>query len=320
MNDQRSISKENLEANDCFEKVDKVSNAPETTAFKQQSRLHQSLWRKRMGLPIGSQPIRPKPKVESRNLGSRIDLEYAVKSEANFLTNAAKESVRHRVLNPEPKQLFFLDRLYADLLSSMPMCFNLFGPLFVDKILATKAVHEWWPDALGNVKEVRFEWSPGRQIANRFLENRSAFDVAFEIESINGKMGIIGVETKYHEDCRKEEFPSEDRLKRYKQVAKISCIFKPGASELIVGTKLQQIWLDHLLALSMLQDSSKKWTWVKFVLVHPFGNPSYHKVAEEYSSLLNDPSTFEVRTIESLLENGVFPTEVEAAFRERYLW
>jgi hypothetical protein len=320
MNYLKSISKKNLEANYCFEKVDRVPNDPETTAFKQMARLHQSLWREKKGLPIGSQPMRPKPGQKYRSLGSRIDLQYAERSEANFLTNAAKEAVRHRVANPEPKQTLNLDRLYADLLSSMPMCFNLFGPLFANNELATNAVRKWWPDALGHVNKIRFEWSPGRQITNRFLENRSAFDVAFEIERMDGELGVIGIETKYHEDCHKEKNPSEARLRRYNQVAEDSGVFKQGASEYIVGTNLQQIWLDHLLALSMLQDSSRKWTWVKFVLIHPSGNPSFAKAAKDYFSLLKDTSTFEVRTIESLFKIGVFEIDAEAAFRERYFW
>ena len=102
---------------------------------------------------------------------------------------------------------------------------------------------------------------------------------------------MIGIETKYHEDCRKEKIPSDARLKRYNQVAEASGVFKQGASEYFIGTNLQQIWLDHLLALSMLQDSSKKWTWVKFVMIHPSGNPSFTKAAKDYFSLLKDTAT-----------------------------
>ena len=50
MNDFKANMKENMEANYCLEKVDKVSGDPETTAFKQQARLHQSLWRKKKGV------------------------------------------------------------------------------------------------------------------------------------------------------------------------------------------------------------------------------------------------------------------------------
>jgi len=320
-----SSKKENIEGKYrediyCLEKVDKVSGDEETTAFKQQARIHQSHWREDRKIPIGYQPIKPKPGVTSRKLGSRIELQHAKNKEANFITDDVKKAVRNRVANPEPHQMLYLDRLYADLLSSMPMCFNLFGSLYGDLERASKAVNAWWPDIPGKVNNIRFEWSPGRVIPGRFLENRSAFDVAFEIEQPNGELAVIGIETKYHEDCKGEAIPNEDRLRRYRYVSEKSGVFKPVAVEAIIGTKLQQIWLDHLLALSMLQDSSSMWTRAKFVLVHPQGNPSYSKAAEAYSKHLNDLSTFEVRTIESLLAENVLPQKATEAFRERYIW
>jgi hypothetical protein len=224
------------------------------------------------------------------------------------------------VKQPQAKQTLNIDRLYADLLSSMPMCFNLFGPVSADTKLASEAVREWWPDAPGKVKAVRFEWSPGRQIPGRFLENRSAFDVAFELELADNNIGIIGIETKYHEDCKKEKRPRNERLKRYEQVGRESGIFIPSAFDAIIGTHLQQIWLDHLLALSMLKDADQKCTWAKFVLVHPAKNPSFSRAAAEYAKLLNDSSTFEVRTIESFVDSSVLPAAAVTSFRHRYLW
>lgn len=304
----------------CLETVDNVIDDPETTAFKRRARLHQALWRETRRLPEGSQPMRQIENKPSRPIGSRIDVDFAYRHESNFLTSQAKEAVRSRISCPEPKQTLNKDRLYCDLLSSMPMCFNLFGPIAMDPDLATAAVKKWWPDAPGKVLKVRFEWSPGRQIPGQFLENRSAFDVAFELKLDDGSIGVIGVETKYHEDCRSEKKPSEKRLRRYQHVTSESSAFVPGAIDAFIGKQLQQIWLDHLLALSMLQHTSPKWTWVKFVLVHPAKNPSYARATASYAKLLSDVSNFEVRTIESLLDDGVLPTEAVAAFRERYLW
>ncbi len=55
-----NLSEEQLKAHFCFESVDRVPADPETTAFKRQSRLIQALWREKMGLPIGYQPMRVK--------------------------------------------------------------------------------------------------------------------------------------------------------------------------------------------------------------------------------------------------------------------
>ena len=309
-----------LAAHHCLEAVDTVPGDPEVTAFKRRARFHQCLWRGARDLPEGAQPMRPREGHRSRALGSRIDADYARERESNFLTNAARDAVHHRVAHPEPNQTLDVDRLYADLLSSMPMCFNLFGPLVSNPTIATAAIRAWWPNAPGRFRKVRFEWSPGRQIEGRFLENRSAFDVAFELELEDGSLGVIGVETKYHEDCKRERAPVEKRLLRYQRVTLESGVFAPGALDALVGTRLQQIWLDHLLALSMLQHTPQQWSWAKFVLVHPANNPSYARAAAAYSGLLADPSTFEVRTIESLLESAALPAEAASAFRERYLW
>lgn len=320
------VTKEELGLYDCLEKVDFVPKDPKTTAFKRRARLHQSQWRERQNLAPGTHPARPTKKPTKKNprprvIGSRITLDLARESGSNFISDGAHCAADHRVANPEPHQTLDEDRLYGDLLSSMPMCFNLFGPLHSDLELADNAIKTWWPDAPGKVKKVRFEWSPGRRITGKYLGNRSAFDVAFELDMGEGKSGIIGVETKYHEHCRAEAKPQkEKRLLRYKEVMRESGVFAPGALDKILGTNLQQIWLDHLLALSMLQHPSGQWVWVKFVLVHPQLNPSYARAADEYTRLLTDDTTFDVKTVESLLDAGVLSEDSVQAFTERYLW
>lgn len=302
------------------ERVDTVPGDLETTAFKQRARRHQSEWREARGLRPGTHPVRPSDD-HWRFIGSRIDIREAYETGANFVTVGAKAAADERLANPEPHQTLDRDRLYGDLLSSMPMCFNLFGPLHADIDLADRAVHTWWPETPGRVSAVRFEWSPGRRIDGQYLGNRSAFDVAFELDIGGGRRGVIGVETKYHEDCKREATPDKTRrLPRYEAVAQASGAFVAGAADEILGTPPQQIWLDHLLALSMPQTDPGTWVWVKFVLVHPAANPSYARVAERYRGLLLDESTFHSTTIESLLDAGVLPSDSERDFRTRYLW
>jgi len=70
----------------------------------------------------------------------------------------------------------------------------------------------------------------------------------------------------------------------------------------------------------MLQHPSNVWTWGRFVLVYPAGNPSFAAAAAHYRELLVDSTTFESRTIESLLEvPGPLRPEAVGVFRERYL-
>jgi hypothetical protein len=309
-----------LNAHFCRAKVDSVPGDPETTLFKRQARLHQALWRESRGLAIGSQPMRPKPGQSFRLLGSRIAMDVSRQSGANFLNDATRRAVHDRITTPQPHQTLDEDRLFCDLLSSMPMCFNLFGVLQEDLNIADRALHTWWPDVPGHVCAVHFEWSPGRRLPGEYLENRSAFDVAFELDLKGGGRGLLGVETKYHEDCKPEKPPSSDRLRRYTDVSREDGDIPMSKFHEIIGTDLQQIWLDHLLALSMTQHRSRKWSWAGFALVHPAKNPSYARATDRYKSLLRNANSLRVSTIESLLAANVLPDKAASAFSERYLW
>jgi hypothetical protein len=309
-----------LKAHHAYENVDRVGHDPETTDFKRTARLLQSLWREDQGLPIGTQPMQSRDGKPTRPLGSRIELETARDTGANFLSDNVRRAVQARLANPQPHQMLDEDRLYCDLLSSMPLCFNLFGELAADLALADEVVHTWWPDTPGTVTAVEFEWSPGRSLTGEYLENRSAFDVAFILDLGNGSKGVIGVETKYHEHAVAMAPTTDARMERYRAVADQSGVFIGGAQEAVIGTELQQIWLDHLLALSMLQHGSAEWTWARFVVVYPSRNPSFGHVVDEYQRLLTGHDTFGVSTIEELLDDGVLPAELTEAFRRRYLW
>ncbi len=314
-----NLTDEELDRHHCFESVDTVPHDSHTTAFKKSARLHQARWRERHALEIGTQPMRPEAGKEARPLGSRLELEFARHTRANFLNDKVQRAVEWRTSYREDHEMINKDRLFCDLLSSMPMCFNLFGNFHGDLDAATQAIRILWPDTPGYVSSMRFEWSPGRRDP-KYLGNRSAFDVAFELNLPDGQLGVIGVETKYHEHCKPERKPTGEPLKQYVTVSDKSGVFKSNAISNILGTDLQQIWLDHLLALSMLQHPSGKWKWVRFVLVHPSRNPSYAKASSRYSTLLTDPSTFSTRTIESILDASVLPQQVVTSFRDRYFW
>lgn len=301
----------------CWFDADRAPRDAETTAWKRRARFRQARWRIEHGHSIGAEPYQGG--ADSTPVGSRLDLAFAKQSGANFLTAAALDAARSRVATPERHQTLRAARLWADLLSSMPLCFNLFGDLAADPLAAAKAVEAWWPSAPRGGITVRFEHSPAR--ADRaFLGNKSAFDVAIEVAAGLGERAIIGIETKYHEHTKPGASPRPAALARYTEVTERSGIFANNWAEHIVGKELQQVWLDHLLVLAMLQHPSKQWSWGRFVLVYPSDNPSFARAASRYRDLLLDDSTFEARTIESLLATaGALSTQTVNALRRRYL-
>jgi len=312
------LPRQQLEAAHCWEAADQVSGRPQVTDFRRRLRYHQARWREANGHPIGSQPIAPRPDAASARLvGSRLPLAYARETGANFLTPDALDAARARTSITEPHQSFDHQRLWADLLWSPALAFNLFGDLAADLGLAGRAVHAWWPDVPGTVCEVRFAHSPGR-LDRAYLSNLIAFDVAFMLDLGDGTRGILGVDTKYHERTERRE-PKPSRLPRYLEVTERSGVFERGAIDAVNGTDLLVMWLEHLLVLSMLQHPSGTWRWGRYLVVYPAGNSDFADACARYADLLADGSTFSSVNIEELLDARALPPKTATALRDRYI-
>src|SRR5262249_3837947 len=184
---------------------DRVAGRPQMTAFRRTLRYHQAQWREVHGYPIGSQPIAPSSKGERvRLVGSRLPLAYARQSGATFLTAGALAAARARTSLIEAHQSLDHQRLWADLLWSPTLAFNLFRDPAADSALPDRAVHLWWPDAPCRVREVRFAHSPG-WLDPAYLNTLRAFDAALVLDLGDGgtgdgprPQGIVGIDTKYH--------------------------------------------------------------------------------------------------------------------------
>jgi hypothetical protein len=311
-------TRQELEAAHCWEREDHVPGRPDVTAFRRAARLHQARWREAKGHPIGSQPIKPTAGRPARPVGSRLAFDHAVETGATFVTAGARTAARARTAVVQPHQSFDHQRLWADLLWSPTVAFNLFGDLAADLTRADRAVHAWWPDAPGTVAEVRFAHSPGR-LDPSYLNSLRAFAAAFVLDLDDGTRGIVAVDTKYHE-WMKPEIPKPSNAARNREVAARSGVFEPRALELATTrTALAVNWLEHLLLLSMLQHPSGEWSWGRYVVVHPAGNAAVVDACGRYRDLLVDQPAFDAITLEDLLASGALPKEASAALRERYL-
>jgi hypothetical protein len=311
------LSKQELESAHCWETDDRVPRRPAMTEFRRRLRYHQAQWREAHGFPIGSQPFAPRPdQGPARLVGSRLPLAYARENGANFLTAHALDAAKARTSIIEPHQSFDHQRLWADLLSTSAMTFNLFGDVAADLGLADRAVHDRWPDAPGTVGDIRFAHSPGR-LDPGYLGNLVAFDVAFVLDLGEESHGILGVMAAYHE-VNKPQLPKPTRLPRYREITDTSGVFGPEAIDAVNGTELIHIWLAHLLVLSMLQHPSRTWRWGRFVVVHPAGNADFADACARYRELLVDQSTFSSVTVEELLDADSLPASTVAALRDRY--
>jgi hypothetical protein len=310
-------SREELEAAHCWDAADHVPRQPAMTAFRRRARLQQARWREAHGHPTGTQPIVPRDGKPSQPVGSRLPLDYARESGATFVTPAALAAARARMELVEPHQSIDHQRLWADLLWSPALAFNLFGDLAADAALADRAVHAWWPDVPGVVREVRFAHSPGR-LDSAYLGNLVDWDAAFVLDLDDGSEGVVAVVSAFA-DANRRQPPKPERLPRYREVSERSGAFGAGWLDAVNGTELIHLWLEHALVLSLLQHASATWSWARLVVVHPSGNVDFADACARYSALLNDTATFASSTLEELLDAEVLPATTATALRDRYL-
>jgi hypothetical protein len=129
----------------------------------------------------------------------------------------------------------------------------------------------------------------------------------------------VAVDTRYH-DWTKPETPKPENRDRYLEVARDSGAFAGGVLDgLAARSGLAEMWLEHLLLLSMLQHRDGGWRWGRFVVVHPAGNPDYVQGCARYGELLRDRSTYASTSVEDLLAAGALPAGTAERLRERYL-
>lgn len=280
--------------------------------FAAAARLKQSLWRKMKGYK----------KAEGKH-GNYLDKD-GITLRNNFLTDKIKTLVQYEVFrSPQNKKLISEPKIWENLLSSQPLAFNLFGELHFDLKLATRFFRKLYPESVSEVTNVLFEHSPGRGNPE-YSGDHSAFDVFIEFLSPENKKGFIGIEVKYAENMKDSEKSCseiyENRGERYVELSQKFNIFQDGSIELLKNPPLQQVWRDHVLAISTLRDYDLGF----FVFLYPKDNTECAAVVNEYQSHLK-PNCDKCMFIPERLEDYVNAlkkcsrAEWINQFAERYL-
>jgi hypothetical protein len=205
--------------------------------FRRAARLLQILWMRDQGIPNAA--------VEERgaHLGSYLRAD-AAEFGRNFISSQIHLLALRELLLREEDAAIDEDRLITNTLSSMPLVFNAFGPLALDTKLATAVFRQLLPDFVDSVERIAFEHSPGRR-DERFLADRSAFDVAVHITTREGEPGIVYVEVKYSEDMTG---PAARWRERYDQALKEVRLYKNPDSAVLRSAPIEQLMREHMLA------------------------------------------------------------------------
>jgi hypothetical protein len=270
------------------------SQARPEPAWQQRLRLGQALWREQQALPPGTS----RGRAWGNLLPTQDPSDPA--SWQNFLNDVTRQRVAAELRDRVPGRLIQPDRLLHNLLSSQPLAFNLFTPLDNDLELATAWARRLWPDRVAQVLGFEFEWSPGRGDP-QLTGTHSAFDVAMTYWHVGGGRGLIGFETKYHEDLR--QGTDNTVGPRIVELARTHPRFQQPDDPALTRLPLSQIYLDHALALALAPTNPHRpaaldFVDASFVLLFPGSNPSCRAAALAYRERCGADAGYQALSLE----------------------
>jgi hypothetical protein len=122
-----------------------------------------------------------------RKLGSRIS-ESAGRTGGNFLTPEIAHTARREAAYRETGALIDAERLATNLLSSMPLTFNLLAPWGHTLERASGYLIELLPAFTGAARQLLFKHSPGRGNP-KYTGDYTAFDALIRYSDSQGRTG-----------------------------------------------------------------------------------------------------------------------------------
>lgn len=216
---------------------------PSDTAWRRGLRLQQGWWREVM---LDARPGYHRASDPDRLVVSTID--RTCHPDTNFLSPQAAEAAADRLATRSDAGIVDEDRLRYNLLSSQPLCVNLFGHFRRNPAGLERWVTHVTEGSAAAVVRVELEWAPPP--ADHF-DGGSAFDAFVEYRTKSGGRGFVGVECKYAEhlptsDVKKVREPYITWTKEHPSWAE-------GAEARLDKKGLRQFWINTLLAESVLE-------------------------------------------------------------------
>lgn len=289
-------------------------------AFTQKARLLQSMYRVEIGEKEGIGPTR----TSKRKYGNMIT--GGEVSGKNFLMKETFEYAKERVKNRKNGETIDEFRLFNNLLSSMPMAFNLFHPLMLllkqnpDKVtLAIKSVFKNIP--ISNVTEIGLEFIPTP--TEKYTKDKSAMDAYIKFLDDKGDKYIIAIETKYTDVLGVNE---AQKCEEQKQMLIDTGLFDDIFKGLLIDhkIKLTQIYRNLLLTeryriVEGLKDSYS-------VVLSPKEHPSTEEGIRSVTTYLKPEYAYKLSaiTLENFVDTMIlylpeYYVQVYKKFKKRYL-
>lgn len=264
---------------------DLIGNLPSESGFKKKMRYHQAWWR----AFVLAEDQGLYPHKDDKLIGSTI--KSGETSDKNFLTKNSIAAVRKTQKERKTHDFGMLEenRLFNNLLSSQPLCFNFFGELKMDLVLATEIIRCFFQEVT-KVTNVWFEYAPSAKHTN----DNSAFDIAIEME-IQGRTGLLGMECKFTEPFSPKEYDKP----AYREIFQKSDVFNEEYLT-YTASRYNQLFRNQLMAEAMIQNEDYDFVYTGLFCHQEDKNAN--KIGDEFGVLLDLEVEFKVITFKGFIE------------------
>jgi hypothetical protein len=230
----------------------------------------------------------------------------------NLFTGEARDALtttlERRKVSREPG-IIQESRLRRNLLSSQPLCFNLFGYLVTHPGALLPWVRTISPRAT-EVLDVQLESAPAKKPIGG-----SAFDACVVYQLIDGSRGFFGVECKYAEDLKRSQ--TKPARAAYRK-ATASTHWLTGAADALDVSGLRQFWYNTLLA-QQVQRDDRSFCEGYSVVVAMAGDHSARAATADVASQLSEPSCLRFSSLQDVVASVQGHDDWRSTFTRRYL-
>ncbi len=254
----------------------------------------------------------------TRPLGSLLHIEDAVdRPWLNFLTRDAAQYAldRSEIVTAAGGNLDKA-RLARNMLSSLPMCFSIFGELRARQDRGLDVVRAFLDPHAVAVMVMECAWRPAIDL----LGDHAGFDAAVITLRADGTRHLVGVEVKYTEHFNRTIYNSDS----YRQAHEHSGWFHPGTTRPLLGPATNQLWRTSLLAAACVQSRVMGISSASVVVMCLSEDPDAARALGGLSAALREPQEHcRIVSLESFVagfREGLGTGEQWAgAFATRYL-
>ena len=250
-------------------------------------------------------------------------LQNADKTGGNFFFSQTFEYANERVKNKVKEETIDKYRLFNNMLSSMPLAFNLFHPLIMIKREHPKALNKMIQDAfptlpVSDVDDIKIEFIPTP--IKEYTNDKSAMDAAIIFKDEKGNKYLLAIELKYTDSLGTNK--AKDNKLKYETAVELKQFFEDGL--IIIKDGCPQIFRNYLLTEKYKMVHGIKDAYS--IILAPIDHPSTKKEIETLKSNLKP--AFHYKIIKEDLEGFIKKLELNCPdeykdwlrkFSERYL-